>query len=397
MPQQRLPAVLATVELGVFAKKSEERCALSDAVIATGDMVYAIKGATYLEMSVHYVRSDMAQRSPAFLRALTAREQCLIPVEALYRARLAANPELDNQEKDIQRLRNRLTRTAPELTPTLDRLLPPLDVEMPELADGLPPPRPGSPPPTPEDLWEELRGTLSTLRPEADAERRRRTWDLLGTLAMSVWHPRVASLYAELSPEIRAILALSDNQVFARLAATSGLLPEWEAVRERLTRERQDLEDVLFLADWGRRHPDALELWQRVSDHFDPFGFADMPWIGFGDILRPNRMFRHLSLYLARPDLCPMLRDFDPEVFAQKSPDSCSGHLPRELSALHVCPHLFRAKLFSRLLAGDAETARRGIRLIRERGNRLCRGDAPGFSETTANMAAAYLEKHFMA
>lgn len=210
-------------------------------------------------------------------------------------------------------------------------------------------------------------------------------WEVLGILAISSLHGNLLGIFDELPPEMRIILALSDNARFGKRAAQAELLPEWEAALETLGKERPGLEDLLQLAAWGSKHPQALEkIWSMIEKYA---ALSDVNAVmGFTRTRHQGRRAALVYLFAARPDLCPLLCDFDPqnptEVF--RRPEMGAQAL---FGCYHSVNHHYRAQMLNRLLADDGEGAQESLRGLEAHGIK-----SDGFIRDSARMLERFLK-----
>lgn len=257
--------------------------------------------------------------------------------------------------------------------------------------------KPGPPrrePLTADAIWDLVWKEAQVLKNESDASRRRSAWKLFGPVAMCEVHQRLLERFGELMPELKVMLACSDNHAFVQLAEESGLLPGWSVIYALIGKSRLALDDMLALAEWGKANPDALALLWKTHVMFGILSFSISAPLGFSRMLENGHSAYLLFLYAARPELCPMLGALVPEEpYKQGDALRQSFHdfVPSEV---YQWPYLYRAKVFECLLAGNAAEARRMIGLMREHVGFYSHGTPSGFINNTEKMAEQYIKKY---
>lgn len=403
VPKLKTPNVFAVVEYGAYKNKKKVKCALSGKSIVTDDLVYMVKYESYNDAERFYVSNDAAQSDLQFLDSVNNLRQCMYPVQLMFYDDVASygrmckfelDPEWFKEQAvfrimdmfDGNSLIEKIERTARYLDLSVNV------VEETFLRRHMTPRGQRSI----DELWDQAWVILSNMTEQfADSSCHNRSWDLLGSLAMCELHQRMVEHYDSLAIELQVILACSDNPIFLQLAMDKLLLPEWSNVIQLITKSRLSLDDMLALAAWGDRYPEALKLLYRVHLKAGILYFGTSGPIGFS-ALGNGRWAYFLMLFTSHPDLCPMLNLFDPEkpdfdddweVVKDEIGNVING------SWSYQIPFIYRAKALGNLLAGKVTDARHVVECMRKHVHWYIHGSPAGYINETARLVELYIKR----
>ncbi len=403
-PKFKTPAVFAVAEHGTFPNKKSQRCALTGVKIEYGDPVYMVKFEDYNDADRLYIAEDAALQDEGFRLSVENLAKRMIPATLMFYSdrrlieivdpdcleyhhiagnrklmrRIMEQPSVEKQQEMLDYHPTFLgSMSLDDIRAELDKPDPPRHEEL-----------------TVDALWDIIWNKIQRLKDEPNKVRRSKIWKIFGALVMCELHQRLLENYAELIPELRVILACSDNHAFVRLAEESGLLPGWSAIHTLIGKSRLALDDMLAFAEWGKANPDALALLWKTHVMFGILSFSIASPIGYSEMLKYGHSAYLLFLYTAKPDLCPMLGALvpeDPYKQGEALEETFHGFVD---STVYQYPYLYRAKVLECLLAGDAAEARRMVGLMRKHVSYYYHGDPAGFINATEKMAEQYIKKY---
>ncbi len=394
-----LPAVFAEAVFNPYPNRKSVSCALSGVRIEPGDAAYAVRFETHNEAKRYWVSEKAALQHPEFLESVRDLEQRSYPASLIFYSNTERAELIDPAWVAVQKERGQQNHLR-YILKLKDRRIQALLAEhaglsLDKIREELAKPEPILPPPLPGDsIWEKVLEKIRILKnnPKSRAED---PWKFFGLVVMCDLHKRLAACFPDLQPELQVLLACSDNLLFGELADKSGILPDWLTIHALIAKSRLTLGDMLQLADWGARNPNALALLWKTHTRFGLLSFAVGNGMGFAELMENGHSAHMLYLFTARPELNPMLTAFDPDAEYKKQEVSLSpefyGFVP---STVYQLPYLYRAKVFVALLAGEVGKARHIISVMREECHYYYHGSPDGFINATEKMAEQYIKKN---
>lgn len=402
VPKLKTPNVFAVVEYGAYRNRKKVKCALTGKPIVTDDLVYMVKRNSYNDAERFYVSDEAAQSDLAFLDSVNNLRKCSYPVQLMFydndasygrMCKFELDPDWFEEQKFLRimnmfdgdyDLNEKIERTARYLNLSIN--------EAQETFLRLQTSRRSQR--SIDSLWDKAWIILSNMTERfADSSCNNHSWELLGSLAMCELHHRMVEQFESLAIELQVILACSDNPVFLQLAMNKLLLPEWSTVMQLVSKHRLSLDDMLELAAWGDKYPEALKLLYQVNRKAGILYFSTSGPIGFS-VLENGRWAYLLMLFTSRPDICPILSRFDPEkpYFDEEEWREISDN--SNVSWSYQMPYLYRAKALESLLAGKATYARHVVDCMCKHVHFYIHGSPAGYIKETARLVELYIKRY---
>ncbi len=232
-PNRKPPFAFARFEHCPNGGTKIKNCYLSNKDIQPNEISYKIRFRDYNDSKDYFISEEVAQKTPEFMTCIKMYNENMFPPELLFDTPLVAkNTSYYDYVIDKFRLQEYLK----------------------------------------DNLWKDVIQSLKIIdKDKTVVDDINQSFVAICGFICSSLHIDLLKFWDMISPELQLTLALSDNQKFRLKAYETGLLKDFKPIYELLSKNKQSVKDMLFLANWGKGNQDSLKLLQK----------ADLPDIKF--------------------------------------------------------------------------------------------------------------------
>ncbi len=357
-PNRKPPFAFARFEHCPNGGTKIKNCYLSNKDIQPNEISYKIRFRDYNDSKDYFISEEVAQKTPEFMTCIKMYNENMFPPELLFDTPLVAkNTSYYDYVIDKFRLQEYLK----------------------------------------DNLWKDVIQSLKIIdKDKTVVDDINQSFVAICGFICSSLHIDLLKFWDMISPELQLTLALSDNQKFRLKAYETGLLKDFKPIYELLSKNKQSVKDMLFLANWGKGNPDSLKLLQKADDRFFIFDFSLRTPCGFHNTRYLGKGSQLLFLFTANPELCPTIRDFDPLNPQKIMEQRLAGYEPQKyyksFQSTYFYPYLYRAKVFSKLMIGDEKGALECMEIMKKKCISYYTGNPSGYINQTEKILKDFLK-----